>query len=154
MKTLLGVPFWYVTVFSSNSKKKFTLTGWVILATALLVSRLVASPLVARSQSGVATYFVLRACCQSNWVPHLCFKVSPCRSFCSQKPSQRHSLGRLAAPNKDHTKGRNVAPNSQTSCVLRTSGKLKGCFFSAIVCCFHVRCRTHKESSQSRRWAS
>eukprot|EP00434_Breviolum_minutum_P042142 symbB.v1.2.037497.t1/scaffold5556.1/size26356/2 len=42
--------------------------GWVILATALLVSRLV---------------------------------VSPCRSFCSQKPSQRHSLGRLAAPNKE-----------------------------------------------------
>ena len=29
------------------------------------------------------------------------------------------------------------------------------CFFFAIVCCFHlVRCRTHKESSQSRRWAS
>ena len=98
----------------------------------------------------------LQACCltlscQSNWVPHLCFKVSPCRSFCSQKPSQRHSLGRLAAPNKDYTKGRNVAPNSQTSCVLRTSGKLKGLFLRAIVFCWR---RTHKEPSQSRRWAS
>ncbi|CAK9081179.1 unnamed protein product [Durusdinium trenchii] len=48
--------------------------GWVILATAWRVSRLV---------------------------------VSPCRSFCSQKPSQRHGLRPLpAAPNKDHTKGR------------------------------------------------
>ena len=55
--------------------------------------------------------------------------MSPCRSFCSQRPSQRHRLGPLpAAPNKDHTKGRTAAPNSQTSCVLCTSGKLRGCF--------------------------
>ena len=80
-------------------------------------------------------------CCQSNCVPQ-CFKVSPCRSFCSQKPSQRHGLGRLAAPNKDHTKGRTVAPSSQTSCVLCTSGKQLNMgwrdFFCATVSSFHL----------------
>ena len=97
-----------------------TLTGWVILATAWLVSGFVASPLV-DSGSKWSCNLLLK---------HLCLKVSPCRSFCSQKPSARHSLvPLLAAQNKDPTTGRTVAPNSQTSCVLCTSGKLKGCFF-------------------------
>jgi len=96
--------------------KKFTLTGLVILATAWLVS-LVASPLV---DSGSKWSCILL-------LKHLCLKVSPCRSFCSQKPRARHGVGPLlAAQNKDLTKGRTVAPNSQTSWVLCTSGKLKG----------------------------
>ena len=114
----------YASMWLLDSCKKFTLTGWVLLATVWLVSRLVAPPLV---ESGSKW-----SCNFSSICAILCLKVSPCRSFCSQKPSQRHGVGPLpAAPNKDHTKGRTVAPNSQTSCVLCTSGKLKGLFFFA-----------------------
>ena len=74
--------------------------------------------------------------------------LSVCKSLVSDTV-----LGPLpAAPNKDYTKGRNVAPNSQTSCFCARQANLKVVFFLAQSCDVSMwfRCRTRKESSQSR----
>ena len=111
-----------------------------------LVSRFVASPVV-HCPSGVATSF-LRACCQSNWVPHLCLKVS-CRSFCSQKPGQRHGVGPLQRQTRTQEEEPLDPTHGHVACCARHTWRFV--FFCAIVCCFHV-VSVHQESSQWRRW--
>ena len=113
--------YWYPEYFCwKYADMEATLTGWIILVAAWLVSRFVASRLVDRNSkifqvfvaSGVSTYW--RRCCK------IASKVCPCTTFCQQKPfCQRHGVGPLlAAPNKDQTSWRTVAPKWQTFCML------------------------------------
>ena len=97
-----------------------TLTGWIVLVAAWLVSRFVAWRLVDRDFK-IFQVFVARGlsadwkrCCK------IACKVCRCATFCQQKPfCQRRGVGPLlAAPNKDQTSWKTVAPKWQTFCML------------------------------------